>query len=61
MLMLTGWQAEDATPFEAIGDFAKVCEGLPREGNAGLPLSEASDDWFQVYAVAEGVYSIVEP
>jgi glyoxylase-like metal-dependent hydrolase (beta-lactamase superfamily II) len=37
------------------------CEDKPRPENAGLPLSDASDEWFQIYEVAAGVYSIVEP
>lgn len=37
------------------------CDSVPRPGNASLPLSMASDDWYQVYESAEGVYSIVEP
>jgi glyoxylase-like metal-dependent hydrolase (beta-lactamase superfamily II) len=42
-------------------DFAAVCAALPNEENARLPLSPASDDWFQVYESAPGVYSIAEP
>lgn len=37
------------------------CDSVPRPENAKLPLSELSDDWFQVYEAADGVYSIVEP
>ena len=36
------------------------CDSVPRPENAGLPLSELSDDWYQVYEAADGVYSIVE-
>lgn len=61
ILILSGCQAEQGVPYEGAGDFAKTCEGLPREENAKLARSDASDDWFQVYEVADGVYSIVEP
>lgn len=37
------------------------CSEIPRPGNSGLPLSEASDDWFQVYETASDTYAIVEP
>ena len=61
LLLVAGCQAEQGTPEVTEGTFAQVCEDLPREKNAKLPLSEASDDWFQVYNVSEGVYSITEP
>jgi len=41
--------------------FAEICKNLPVAANEELPLSSASDDWFQVYESYEGVYSIVEP
>ena len=41
--------------------FAQICKNLPVAANKELPLSSASDDWFQVYESYEGVYSIVEP
>ena len=37
------------------------CDSVPRPANASLPLSTFSDDWFQVYETANGVFSIVEP
>lgn len=37
------------------------CESIPRPENARLNLSAYSDDWYQVYETADGVYSIVEP
>jgi len=37
------------------------CDSIPRPENAKLRLSPASDDWYQVYESADGVYSIVEP
>ena len=41
--------------------FAEICKNLPVAANEELPLSNASDDWFQVYESYECVYSIVEP
>ena len=37
------------------------CDSIPRPENAKLPLSTLSDEWFQVYEAADGVFSIVEP
>jgi glyoxylase-like metal-dependent hydrolase (beta-lactamase superfamily II) len=37
------------------------CDSVPRPENARLLLSAFSDDWFQVYETANGVFSIVEP
>ena len=60
-LVLVACQVEQQTPDEESALFTDVCDGLPREDNAALALSAASDDWFQVYETAEGVFSIVEP
>jgi glyoxylase-like metal-dependent hydrolase (beta-lactamase superfamily II) len=38
-----------------------ACDSVPRPENASLPLSAESDDWYQVYESADGVFSIVEP
>ncbi|MGI9263430.1 MAG: MBL fold metallo-hydrolase [Gammaproteobacteria bacterium] len=56
-LLLSACQSEPEVHY----DFAAVCEALPNEENARLSLADASDDWFQVYEAAEGVYSIAEP
>jgi glyoxylase-like metal-dependent hydrolase (beta-lactamase superfamily II) len=61
LLFITGCQAQTGTPYMTEGTFAEICEGLPGEENAKLPLSDTSDDWFQVYEVSNGVYSIIEP
>ncbi|MBZ0111493.1 MAG: MBL fold metallo-hydrolase, partial [Thermoanaerobaculia bacterium] len=37
------------------------CDSVPRPENARLPTAAASDEWFQVYESATGVFSIVEP
>jgi glyoxylase-like metal-dependent hydrolase (beta-lactamase superfamily II) len=37
------------------------CDLLPRPGYASLERIPVSDDWFQVYKVASGVYAIYEP
>lgn len=60
-LLLVGCQTEQRTPHAGTALVAEACEGLPRKENAALPLSVASDEWFQVYETSEGVYSIVEP
>jgi glyoxylase-like metal-dependent hydrolase (beta-lactamase superfamily II) len=60
-VFLAGCQSEQDTPHEGTVLFAEACKGLPRKENAELPVSAASDDWFQVYETSEGVYSIVEP
>ena len=61
LLLIAGCQAQTGTLYITEGTFAEICEGHPGEENAKLPLSDASDDWFQVYEAANGVYSIVEP
>jgi glyoxylase-like metal-dependent hydrolase (beta-lactamase superfamily II) len=60
-LFLVGCQVEQETPQEGTAISNEACEGLPRQENSALPLAAASDDWFQVYETAEGVFSIVEP
>ncbi len=61
LLFATGCQSRMGTPYITEGTFAEICEGLPGEENAKLPLSDFSDDWFRVYESSKGVYSIVEP
>jgi glyoxylase-like metal-dependent hydrolase (beta-lactamase superfamily II) len=61
LLFIAGCQTQTGTPYLTDGTFAEICTSLPGEENAKLQLSDASDDWFQVYEVSEGVYSIVEP
>ena len=61
LLFIAGCQTQIGTPYLTEGTFAEICEGHPGEENAKLPLSDASDDWFQVYEASKGVYSIVEP
>jgi glyoxylase-like metal-dependent hydrolase (beta-lactamase superfamily II) len=60
-VLLAGCQGEPGTSREETELFADACAGLPRKENAALPLSAASDEWFQVYETSDGVYSIVEP
>ena len=67
LLLIAACQAEQGTSEVTAGTLNtsntsnSFCEELPRPENAALPLSDASDDWFQVYEAAEGVYSIIEP
>lgn len=50
--------SESAAPLSTSG---YTCDDIPRPENAKLPLSAHSDDWFQVYESAPGVFSIAEP
>ncbi|MGI9271076.1 MAG: MBL fold metallo-hydrolase [Woeseiaceae bacterium] len=61
ILFLVGCQTEQGTPYDGTAIYAEACEGLPREENANLTVSAASDEWFQVYESSDGIYSIVEP
>ncbi len=64
LLLIAACQAEQGASEVTAGTSNTsntFCEELPRPENAALPLSDASDDWFQVYEAAEGVYSIIEP
>jgi glyoxylase-like metal-dependent hydrolase (beta-lactamase superfamily II) len=47
-----------AAPEQASG---RWCDLLPRPGYAALERVAVSDDWFQVYKVAQGTYAIYEP
>ena len=60
-LFLVSCQSEQETPHEGTAPVTEACDELPRPENAALPLSAASDDWFQVYETSPGVFSIVEP
>ncbi|MDJ0699497.1 MAG: MBL fold metallo-hydrolase [Woeseiaceae bacterium] len=46
-------------PVLSVEDYS--CDNIPRPENAKLVLHPVSDDYFQVYESAPGVYSIVEP
>lgn len=61
IFVLFGCQADQEESFAGEDSFAGFCTTLPVEENAKLTLSSASDDWFQVYEVADNVFSIVEP
>ena len=52
---------DSPTPTIALSVDDYSCDSVPRPENARLTLSAASDDWYQIYASADGVYSIVEP
>ena len=60
LFMLTSCM-DDKTTYVEESSFADICKNLPVESNRVLRLSNASNDWFQVYESYEGVYSIVEP
>jgi len=57
LILVTGCGRSDKVL--SVDDYS--CDSVPRPENAELPLSTFSDDWFQVYETADGVYSIVEP
>jgi glyoxylase-like metal-dependent hydrolase (beta-lactamase superfamily II) len=57
VLFLAGCNNTD----EALSVDDYSCDSVPRPENTGMPLSLASDEWFQVYETADGVYSITEP
>jgi len=57
LILVTGCGRAD----EALSVDNYSCSSVPRPENARLPLSTISDDWFQVYETANGVFSIVEP
>jgi glyoxylase-like metal-dependent hydrolase (beta-lactamase superfamily II) len=59
--IIAGYTADQIEPEMAAGISDQACAEFPRATNAALPLATASDDWFQVYESAVGVYSIVEP
>ena len=56
-LLLFGCNAEETVL--SVEDY--TCNNIPRPENTKLALHDSSDDWFQVYESAPGVYSIVEP
>lgn len=58
LLVLFGCQQENK---QATVLFSAHCSEIPRPGNAQLVMSDASDDWFQVYETAPGTFAIVEP
>ncbi|MGI9219651.1 MAG: MBL fold metallo-hydrolase [Woeseiaceae bacterium] len=60
-IIFASCENEQGTAYEGTAMFAELCEGLPRAENTALPRSAASDDWFQVYEPANGVFSIIEP
>jgi hypothetical protein len=42
-------------------DLATFCERLPRPAYAAFEKHAASNDWFEVYEVASGIFAIYEP
>ena len=56
-----GPEAERPTSYAGAADLESFCDRLPRAGYADLQKHPASDDWFEVYEVAPGVFAIYEP
>jgi glyoxylase-like metal-dependent hydrolase (beta-lactamase superfamily II) len=54
----SGGDRVDPTPPPAA---RRWCDELPRAAHRKLERLEVSDDWFQVYRVADGVFAICEP
>ena len=61
ILALVSSCQNDKTMYVANNTFQEICDNYPAAVNAKLPLSDVSDDWFQVYESHNGVYSIIEP
>ena len=61
MLLAVVFAASCDAPDPILSTEDYSCDSIPRPENAKLSLSTASDDWYQVYESADGVYSIVEP
>jgi len=53
-----GAHGDDPTPPPAA---QRWCDALPRSAHRKLERVPVSDDWFQVYRVADGVLAITEP
>lgn len=51
----------EATPTSASAIVPDWCARLPRPAYASLSAEAASDGWFEVYRVGEGVFAIYEP
>lgn len=45
----------------AADDLASFCERLPRPAYAAFEKDPASNDWFEVYEVENGIFAIYEP
>ena len=61
VLALVSSCQDDKTMYVENNTFQEICDNYPTAVNAKLPLSDVSDDWFQVYESHNGVYSIIEP
>ena len=52
---------DQPTSYASAADLGTFCDRLPRAAYANLEKHEASDDWFEVYEMAPGVWAIYEP
>ena len=63
-LVITACGSKSATDNPAYSGAAALgsfCDRLPRAANAKLSKHSASNDWFEVYEMAPGVFAIYEP
>ena len=54
-------EVDETTAYAGAADLDTFCDRLPRAAYANLQKHAASDDWFEVYEVASGVFAIYEP
>ena len=58
LLGLVLWCATSAAP---AADLPRFCERLPRPAYAAFEKHAASNDWFEVYEIAPGIFALYEP
>lgn len=58
VLILAGCQEKASVSETTAG---QSCDEIPRPANAQLPISKATNEWFQVYETSPNTYAIVEP
>jgi glyoxylase-like metal-dependent hydrolase (beta-lactamase superfamily II) len=59
--LLLGLMLWCATLVSSAADLPSFCERLPRPANAALEKQAASNDWFEVYEIAPGIFALHEP
>lgn len=61
LVAILGGCTLNTTPKQETSALAEFCQNLPRPAYAQWDKHSASDDWFEVYEVAEGTFAIYEP
>ena len=59
--LLLGLMLWCATLVAPAADLPGFCERLPRPANAALEKHAASNDWFEVYEIAPGIFALLNP